>query len=483
MTKLIFELGAPGRRAVTLPQPAPGMPEIGGVLGKENLRADAPMLPEAAENEVVRHYTALSKLNFGVDSGFYPLGSCTMKYNPKINEKLCALDGFAGAHPYQRAEDVQGCLALIYELERKLCRICGMDAFTLQPAAGAHGELTGLMIMAAYHQKRNDAQRRVVLVPDSAHGTNPASAALAGFEVRQVPSNEHGMVDLEALRALAGPDTSGLMLTNPNTLGIFDRQILSIAAIVHDAGGLLYYDGANFNAVVGKTTPAAMGFDIVHLNLHKTFGTPHGGGGPGAGPVGVVEKLRQFLPVPRVIKEGEAYRLDSAYLDSIGRVRSFYGNFGVLVRAYAYILSNGAQGLDEISTAAVLNANYIMRALSGHFEIPYENEGCMHEFVLSAEKQKAQGASALDLAKGLIDRGYHPPTIYFPLIVHEAMMIEPTESESRETLDAFIAAMCALADLCESDAQSLHEAPVSAPIGRTDEAAAARHPVLTYRPE
>ncbi len=482
-TRLIFEMGAEGRRGYIFPAlDVPAQP-LDDIVGEENLRTAPPMLPSAAEIEVVRHFTALADLNFGVDTGFYPLGSCTMKYNPKINEAVTALPGFADAHPCLPDKDAQGSLTVLHDMEKYLCAICGMDAFTLQPAAGAHGELTGLMLIAAYHQKRGDSARKVVLIPDSAHGTNPASAALAGFTVRTVPSGSDGLVDIPALKVAAeetGAELAGLMLTNPNTLGLFERDILVIADIVHGKGGLLYYDGANLNAIMGHTSPGAMGFDVVHVNLHKTFATPHGGGGPGAGPVGVVKALEPFLPVPRISSSPQGLVTSSNYPDTIGRIRSFYGNFGVVLKAYCYILSNGADGLKTVSETAVLNARYIKNALKDVYEIPVEGD-CLHEFVLSVAKMKDNdGVSALDVAKALIDRGFHPPTIYFPLIVREGMMIEPTETETVQTLDEFIAAMKDIVTAVKHNPQELRNAPINSPIARPDDVRAVRQPILKY---
>jgi len=408
-----------------------------------------------------------------------------MKYNPKENEAFARLPGFAGAHPLQDPATAQGCLALMHDLADWLSRLCGMSAFSLQPAAGAHGELTGLMCIRAYHRHRGDAKRIVVLVPDSAHGTNPASAAVAGLEVREVPSGPDGMVDLDALDRLLGDDVAALMLTNPNTLGLFEKNIEAIAQKVHAAGGLLYYDGANANAILMQSRPGDMGFDVVHLNLHKTFATPHGGGGPGAGPVGVSERLVPFLPVPLVMKDAVSgqYLLDADRPLSIGPVRSFYGNFGVLVRAYAYILRNGEEGLAAVSEAAVTNASYLRERLRPAYRIAYDAPS-MHEFVITGTPQKEAGCSTLDLAKRLIDYGYHPPTIYFPLVVKEALMVEPTETETRETLDAFADAMLRIAEEARTSPELLHDAPHGTPVSRLDELRAARTPVLRWkRPE
>ena len=477
--QLIFEKSKKGRKAYSLPQC--DVPEVSlDLIGKRYLRNDAPELPEVSELDAVRHFTQISQRNHGVDSGFYPLGSCTMKYNPKVNETVARFEGFSKIHPYQQEASVQGALKLMYDLGDMLSEITAMDEFTLQPAAGAHGELTGLMIMKAYHQNRNDEKRTKIIVPDSAHGTNPASAAVAGFDVVEVKSNDKGLVDLEALRAAVGEDTAGFMLTNPNTLGLFDENILEISKIVHDAGGLMYYDGANANAILGISRPGDMGFDVVHLNLHKTFSTPHGGGGPGAGPVGVKKHLVQFLPVPVISKKEDEYFMDYDRPLSIGKVKFAYGNFGVLVRAYAYILSMGPDGLKEVAENAVLNANYVANKLKDKYFLPLNTE-CMHECVLSGFWQKEKtGVSTLDIAKRLLDFGFHPPTIYFPLIVHEAMMIEPTECETKDTLDEFIAAMRQIADEAENNPEMVKTAPHTTVISRLDETAAARKPILRY---
>lgn len=442
------------------------------------LRQQPPEIPDLAEPEVVRHFTGLSTKNFGVETGPYPLGSCTMKYNPKVHETLAGLPGFAQVHPLQPDSTVQGSLHLMADLEAKLCALCGVDHFTFQPSAGAHGEWTGLLMIKAYHESRGDHQRTVMLVPDSAHGTNPASAAMVGYEVRQIASGPDGMVDLLALEAALDEHCAGLMLTNPNTLGLFDQNIGRIAELVHGAGGQLYYDGANINAILMQARPGDMGFDVVHLNLHKSFSTPHGGGGPGSGPVGVKAHLAPFLPAPVLVREASgAYRFDDDRPQSVGRVRSFNGSFGVLVRAYAYILANGAEGLREVSEAAVANANYLLARLREAYDLPFD-QPCLHEFVLSGNRQKALGCSTMDIAKRLIDYGYHPPTVYFPLIVKEAMMIEPTETESLEGLVGLADALLAIAREVESDPDLLHSAPRSTPISRPDELRAAKDPVL-----
>ncbi len=480
--KLIFELSSKGKKGYSLPKLDVEERDVKKLIPEGLLReVDAP-LPEVTEPEVVRHYTGLSRLNHAVDVGFYPLGSCTMKYNPKINEDISRLEGFADVHPYQSESTTQGSLRLMYELGEMLSEITGMEQVTLQPAAGSHGELTGMMIIKAYHENKGEGHRKKILIPDSAHGTNPSSAAIAGFEVMEVPSNERGNVDVEALRKMVDQDTAGLMLTNPNTLGLFEEDIVEIARIVHDGGGLLYYDGANANAIMGITRPGDMGFDVVHLNLHKTFSTPHGGGGPGSGPIGVVKKLVPFLPSPAIGFDGESYYLDYNRPLSIGKVKSFHGNFGVYLKAYAYILTMGAEGLRNVSEMAVLNANYIMEKLKPYYELSYERI-CMHEFVLSANRQKEKGVSAMDISKRLIDFGFHPPTTYFPLIVKEALMIEPTETESKETLDEFIDAMIQIAKEAETEPQKAQTAPHNAPIRRLDETMAARKPKLRWIPE
>jgi len=456
--------------------------EVEDYLPQAYRRREDAGLPELSEIEVVRHFTHLSSLNYGVDTGFYPLGSCTMKYNPKVNEAAAALPGFTGLHPNLPPEAAQGALELMYHLQQYLAEITGMDAVTLQPAAGAHGELAGLLIIAAYHASRGETQRKKVLVPDSAHGTNPASAAMAGLEVVQIPSNDQGLVDLEALKKALGPDTAALMLTNPNTLGLFESDIVTMARVVHEAGGLLYYDGANLNAIMGITRPGDMGFDVVHLNLHKTFSTPHGGGGPGSGPVGVKEHLASFLPVPVVSydKVKGQYYLDYDRPQTIGQMKAFYGNFSVMVKAYAYIRTLGPRGLKEVSEQAVLNANYLLSLLRSHFNVPY-NRLCKHEFVINpGNKIKEAGVRTLDIAKRLLDYGFHAPTIYFPLIVPEALMIEPTETEPKEVLDAFAGALIRIAEEAVAQPDVLHSAPHNTPVRRLDEAAAARNPVLKW---
>ena len=433
---LIFELTREGRVGYSLPELDVPELDLSGLLPEGFIREEAAELPEVSELDIMRHYTALSNRNHGIDSGFYPLGSCTMKYNPKINESVARYPGFANIHPLQDESTVQGAMELMYDLQEHLVEITGMDEVTLQPAAGAQGEWTALMMIRAFHEANGDFKRTKVLVPDSAHGTNPASAAVAGFDSVTVKSNENGLVDLEDLKKHVGDDTAALMLTNPNTLGLFEEQILEMAEIVHGAGGKLYYDGANLNAIMSKVRPGDMGFDAVHLNLHKTFTGPHGGGGPGSGPIGVKADLAKFLPKPVLVKKDDVYTFEYDRPESIGRVKPFYGNFGINVRAYTYIRSMGPDGLKSISENAVLNANYMMRRLEPYFDLPY-NRHCKHEFVLSGRRQKKLGVRTLDMAKRLLDFGYHPPTIYFPLNVEEGMMIEPTETESKETLDAF----------------------------------------------
>jgi len=429
--KVIFELSCEGKVGYKLPELDVEDINIDSVIPKNMLREEQAFLPQVSEVDVVRHYTALSNKNYCVDKGFYPLGSCTMKYNPKINEDMAILPGFSKIHPKESAENVQGALELMHDLSLRLCEITGMDDFTLQPAAGAHGEFTGLLLMKAYHESRNDFKRKKIIVPDSAHGTNPASAKVAGFEVVEIKSDNEGLVSIEELKKVLNDEVAGLMLTNPNTLGLFEKNIESISKLVHEAGGLLYYDGANLNAIMGKARPGDMGFDVCHLNLHKTFSTPHGGGGPGAGPVGVCGKLSKFLPVPTIKKEEEKFVFDYNRPDSIGKVRSFYGNFGVLVRAYTYILTMGREGLKAASENAVLNANYIKEALKDYYKVAIDNV-CKHEVIFAGLKDNPNHVSTLDVAKRLIDYGVHPPTVYFPLIVEEALMIEPTESESYE---------------------------------------------------
>lgn len=479
---LIFEMSRPGRVAYSLPEMDVDTTDLTEDMPADWFRKEEPELPEVSELQLVRHYTALSRRNHGVDNGFYPLGSCTMKYNPKINEDAARLPGFAHIHPYQPEKTVQGALELMHTLQESLAEITGMDQVTLQPAAGAHGEWTGLMLIRAFHEANGDDNRTKVIVPDSAHGTNPASAVVAGFESVTVKSNERGLVDLDHLKELAGEDTAALMLTNPNTLGLFEENIVEMAEIIHSAGGKLYYDGANSNAILGIARPGDMGFDVVHLNLHKTFTTPHGGGGPGSGPVGVKKDLVPYLPAPQVVKNKNGYELNHDIPESIGRVKPYYGNFGINVRAYTYIRTMGAFGLRKVSEYAVLNANYMLRRLEPYFDAPY-NQHCKHEFVLSGKRQKKLGVRTLDIAKRLLDFGYHPPTIYFPLNVEECLMIEPTETESKETLDEFCDAMIQIAKEAEETPEVVQEAPHHTVINRLDETKAARQPVLRYEAE
>ena len=477
---LIFELSQPGRKGYSLPECDVPEKSLDQLIPSTLLREQAPALPEVSEPDAVRHFTLLSQRNYGLDSGFYPLGSCTMKYNPKVNEAAANLDGFRKVHPYQSPDTVQGCLELMYGLDAMLSEISGMDRFSLQPAAGAHGELAGLMIIKAYHAQRRE-NRSKMIVPDSAHGTNPATAAMVGYDVIEVKSNSRGGVDTAALRELMNDEIAGLMLTNPNTLGLFDENITEIADIVHGSGGLLYYDGANMNAIMGLTRPGDMGFDVIHLNLHKTFSTPHGGGGPGAGPVGVKKELVPFLPRPVVEFRDDGYFLDYDRPLSIGRIKNFYGNFGVLVKAYSYIRSMGPDGLRRVSENAVLNANYLMNRLKGMFVLPYDRI-CMHECVFSGVNQAEKDVHVLEITKRLLDYGYHPPTIYFPLIVQEAMMIEPTETESKETLDEFIRTLELILEEIETDPDVVKSAPHHTPVARLDEVAAARNPVVRWKP-
>ena len=474
--KLIYEKSQPGRRASTLPRHDLPVPEVPDELR----RRTPPRLPELAEPEVLRHFTALADRNFGVDTGFYPLGSCTMKHNPRVNERLAMLPGFRDLHPYQEEDGAQGALELMWRLQEILAEVCGLHAVSLQPAAGSQGELTGLMLMRAYFADRGEAERRTtVITADTAHGTNPASVTMAGFKLQKVETDARGNLDLDDLRAKVNGETAGLMLTNPSTLGLFDEHIEKVAAIFHDAGALLYYDGANLNAVCGISRPGDMGFDIVHINLHKTFSQPHGGGGPGGGPIAVRDILEPFLPVPAVIREDDGFRLDYDRPRSIGKVRGFTGPFGVFVRSYAYIRTYGP-ALRQMSEAAVLNANYLLARLRETYDLPFDRL-CMHEFVLSARNLKREhGVTALDVAKRLMDFGFHPPTIYFPLVVPEALMIEPTETEAKETLDAFADAMEQIAAEAASDAQVLKDAPHDRPVRRLDEVKAAKRAIVRY---
>ncbi len=477
MTQLIFEKSKPGRRSSSLPRydlPKAEVPE-------ELRRSRPPRLPEVSEPELVRHFTDLTTRNFGVDTGFYPLGSCTMKYNPRVNERVAALPGFRDLHPLQEEEGAQGALELMWRLQEILAEIAGLDAVSLQPAAGSQGELTGLMLMRAYFAARGEGERRAeVFVADTAHGTNPASVTMSGYRLRKVGTDARGNLDLDFLRANVNERTVGLMLTNPSTLGLFDENIEEVARIFHDAGALLYYDGANLNAVCGISRPGDMGFDIVHYNLHKTFSQPHGGGGPGGGPIAVRGMLEPFLPVPAVVPQGERFRLDYDRPKTIGKVRGFYGPFGVFVRSYAFIRAYGPH-LRDMSEAAVINANYLLARLKREYDLPFDRL-CMHEFVLSARNLKREhGASALDVAKRLMDYGFHPPTIYFPLIVPEALMIEPTETEPKEVLDAFADAMLAIAREAAERPELLREAPHERPVRRLDEVKAAKRAIVRYQ--
>ncbi len=477
---LVFERSVPGRRGYRLPPS--GVPSLQAdvVLPQDQLRASPPPLPEIAEFDAIRHYTKLSQLNFSVDTNFYPLGSCTMKYNPKLNERVAALPGFAWLHPLQPVTHLQGLLQLLYELEQLLCAITGMSAFTLQPAAGAQGELTGLKMIAAYH-RRHRRSRSTILIPDSAHGTNPASAALSGFGVVQVKSGPDGLIDVQELKRKLTKNVAALMLTNPNTLGLFEREIKTIAALLHEQGALVYMDGANMNALLGIARPGDMGVDLLQLNLHKTFSTPHGGGGPGAGPVGVAKALEDFLPLPRVRKAGKRFVWDERSRSTIGRVHGFYGNIGVLVRAYAYIRTLGREGLMRASEVAIINANYLKAKLEPTFPVPFDHH-CMHEFVVTLKALKAQGISAGDVAKRLLDYGFYAPTVYFPLIVEEALMIEPTETESKETLDQFAQALLTIAQEAKTNPDVVRQAPQRMPVARLDEVKAAREPNLRWSP-
>lgn len=476
--KLIFELSKPGRCGYSLPANPweKGTEEIPAALR----RSEEANLPEVSELDVVRHYTNLSNMNFGVDTGFYPLGSCTMKYNPKINEEMAAMPGFKTLHPLQPDCTVQGALELYYNLNRSLSAITGMAEFTLNPFAGAQGELTGLMVIRQYHMQRGDLKRTKIIVPDSAHGTNPASAAVCGLEVVEVKSTPQGTIDIESLRPLLDDTIAGIMMTNPNTLGLFETEILEIAKLVHECGGLLYYDGANFNPLLGKVRPGDMGFDVLHLNLHKTFSTPHGGGGPGSGPVGVAAHLAEYLPNPRVTRSEDGMFHVTRNDVACGQVSGFMGNFGVLIRAYTYILSLGKQHIKLAGPLATLNANYIKESLKDCYKLPIDTL-CKHEFVFDGLLDKSTGITTLDVAKRLLDYGFHAPTIYFPLLFHQAIMIEPTETESKETLDGFIEILRTIAKEAIEDPESLHTAPHTTPVRRLDETTAAKNPILNYK--
>lgn len=476
---LIFERSTEGRTGYSLPEMDVPEFDLDSEFENSYIRKTASDLPEVSELEIMRHYTALSRRNYGVDSGFYPLGSCTMKYNPKINEDIARLEGFSHIHPLQDPKSVQGAMEMMYDLQTSLVEITGMNEVSLQPAAGAQGEWTGLMMIRAFHEANDDYNRTKVIVPDSAHGTNPASATVAGFDAVTVKSNDKGLVDLEDLKRVVNEETAALMLTNPNTLGLFETEIMEMAEVIHSAGGKLYYDGANLNAIMGYARPGDMGFDVVHLNLHKTFTGPHGGGGPGSGPVGVTREISPFLPKPLLVKKDDQYMFDYNRPESIGRVKPYYGNFGINLRAYTYIRTMGAEGLKKVSEYAVLNANYMMQRLEKEYVLPF-SQHCKHEFVLSGKKQKKLGVRTLDIAKRLLDYGYHPPTIYFPINVEEALMVEPTETESKETLDGFIDTMLQISDEAANDPELVQEAPHNTIVKRMDETTAARKPILRY---
>lgn len=478
MAEVIYTKSKTGRRGVKFPASGVAEKDLSKFIAENLLNKAKIKLPELTELDVMRYFTNLSQKNFSIDNVFYPLGSCTMKYNPKINEYTAGLDGFTNIHPEQNEEFAQGALELMYNLQEQLKEITGMDAISLQPAAGAHGEFAGMLIVKKYFEKIGE-KRTKVIIPDSAHGTNPATAKMCGFDTVEIKSNSDGLVDVEELKRVLGNETAAIMMTNPNTLGLFEENILEFSKLVHEAGALLYYDGANLNAIMGITKPRIMGFDIVHLNLHKTFSTPHGGGGPGAGPIGVTENLADFLPVPVVGFNGEKYFLNYDLKDTIGKVKAYYGNFGILVRAYTYILMMGGKGLRQVSEDAVLNANYLKEKLKNTYKLPYDKI-CMHEFVLSGDLQKEKGVNTMGIAKRLMDSNIHPPTVYFPLIVHEAMMIEPTETESKETLDNFIEVMKEINREIDEDPELVLERPVKTPVSRVDETLAARQPNLRF---
>ena len=479
MTKLIFEKSRSGRRGCIFPSIDVPETEITSIINKNLLNDELLNLPEVSELDVARHYIHLSQKNYCIEKGLYPLGSCSMKYNPKVNENIANLPRFKNLHPYLPEHFIQGSLEVMYELQTFIGDITGLKNVSLQPAAGSHGELAGMLMIKSYFSTKNE-DRTKVIVPDSAHGTNPASAKMAGFDILQVKSNEKGQVDVDHLKEIVDSQTAAIMLTNPNTLGIFEERILEISDIMHNAGALLYYDGANLNAIMGIAKPGEMGFDVVHVNTHKTFGTPHGTGGPGAGPIAVTDELKDFLPVPTINYDGENFYFDFDKPNTIGKMKSFFGNFGVLLRAYAYILSLGKNGLKQASMDAVLSANYLKEKLKGIYKLPYDYP-CMHEFVLSGDNQKAQGVNTLGIAKKLMDYGVHPPTVYFPLIVHEAMMIEPTETECKETLDEFIEIMEKIAKEIENDPESVLKSPLNTPVGKVDEVLAAKQLNLAYR--
>lgn len=479
MAKLLFELSVENRRGYSLPLLNVPKKELTDIIPDRFIRKQSACLPELSENEVVRHFVTLSILNHHIDKGFYPLGSCTMKYNPKINENVATSSCLKDLHPMQNAKLTQGALSLMYELSEFLCEIAGMKAVTLQPAAGAHGELVGLMLIRAYHENSGNP-RENVLIPDSAHGTNPASVTISGYNSVKINSNDRGLVDLEDLKKNLNEKTAALMLTNPNTLGLFETQLQQISALLNEVGALLYMDGANLNALLGIIRPGDVGVDVLHFNLHKTFSTPHGGGGPGAGPVGVSKKLVDFLPIPRITKNNAQYQLTDNFPKSIGRVHSFYGNFGVIIRAYIYIKMLGSDGLRRVSENAIVNANYMMRLLQDYFDLPYPGPA-MHEFVLSGSRQKEQGVTTADIAKRLLDFGFHAPTIYFPLIVREALMIEPTETESRQTLDEFAKCLIQIAHEVETNPELVKKAPHNTPVSRLDEVRAVKQPNIRFK--
>ena len=479
--KLIFEISKEGRAGYRFPECRVPEMKIEQLIPETLFRKDPADLPEVFEMDLIRHYTTLSINNYGVDRGFYPLGSCTMKYNPRINEDVAGLTGFSNIHPLQNNNTIQGFLNLLYNTTRILCEISGMDWGTLQPFAGAHGEYTGMKLFKAYFKDRGEIGRLKILVPDSAHGTNPASAAIAGFDVVEIKSSAEGIVSVDSIKEHLDENLAGIMLTNPNTLGLFEKEVKEIADLIHKAGGLLYYDGANFNAIMGKVKPGEMGFDVVHLNLHKTFSTPHGGGGPGSGPVLVNSKLMQYLPTPDIVKKEEDYSFNYEIPKSIGRISGFYGNIAVIVKAYTYLLTMGSDGLKKVSELAVLNANYLKEKLKNNYFLPYKGI-CKHEFVISAKKIKEQfGVTAFDIAKGLLDRKIHPPTVYFPLIVPEALMIEPTETESIETLDNFVKIMNEIFMCAEKTPELLKDAPFNAAVKRVDEVLAAKKPIVRWQ--
>lgn len=480
MEKLLIEKSVSGRKGYTLPELDVPKINLSDIVSPEFVRKSEPMLPEISENEISRHFIRLSKLNYNIEEGFYPLGSCTMKYNPKVNEKTASMPGLNELHPCTDPKYAQGALQLMYELGESLKEITGLQGVTLQPAAGSHGEFTAIMMFRAYHLHRGDTGRTKILIPDSAHGTNPASAAIAGFKIESIKSKADGRLDIEDLAKKCNDEVAGFMLTNPNTLGLFENQIMEIQKLIHGCGGLMYMDGANLNALLGIVRPGDMGFDAVHINLHKTFSTPHGGGGPGAGPVCVSEKLLPFLPVPQVVKEGGEFKFIEDTPTTIGKVHSYFGNFGVLVRAYTYIRMNGAKGLRNISESAILNANYLFSYLKDDFEVPF-NESCMHEFVLSGDLQKKNyNVTTKDMAKRLLDYGFHAPTIYFPLIVHEALLIEPTETETKESLDQFADAMLSIAKEAKENPELVISAPITSPVKRLNDALAARNLDITW---